>query len=166
MVSYNPYITWQYNPLHTLNNQVFFSSPRRIMVWKRSYKRHKTPCASSSCNPTRHVLRPVAPGFFLGGELIFKTYWLFDGSEIRRSPVDMVNTLPETNIAMENPPFGWYLPGRWGFSWAMLVSGRVSHCLPGFSTIPGGCLGFLNHQQWRGSPNIQTCMNGLNLEVF
>jgi len=24
----------------------------------------------------------------------------------------MVNTLPETNIAMENPPFGWYLPGK------------------------------------------------------
>ena len=34
-------------------------------------------------------------------------------------------TLPETNIAMENPPFWWYLPGKWGFSWAMLVSGRV-----------------------------------------
>ena len=26
----------------------------------------------------------------------------------------MVNTLPETNIAMENPPFGWYLPGKMG----------------------------------------------------
>ena len=23
-------------------------------------------------------------------------------------------TLPETNIAMENPPFGWYLPGKMG----------------------------------------------------
>ncbi len=31
----------------------------------------------------------------------------------------------ETNIAMENPPFWWYLPGKMGFSWAMLVSGRV-----------------------------------------
>ena len=30
-------------------------------------------------------------------------------------------TLPETNIAMENPPLWWYLPGfRWGFSWAIL----------------------------------------------
>ena len=35
-------------------------------------------------------------------------------------------TLPETNIAMENPPFWWYLQGKMGFSWAMLVSGRVS----------------------------------------
>ena len=26
---------------------------------------------------------------------------------------------------MENPPFWWYLPGKMGFSWAMLVSGRV-----------------------------------------
>ena len=34
-------------------------------------------------------------------------------------------TLPETNIAMENPPFWLYLPGKMGFSWAMLVSGRV-----------------------------------------
>ena len=34
-------------------------------------------------------------------------------------------TLPETNIAMENLPFWWYLPGKMGFSWAMLVSGRV-----------------------------------------
>ena len=35
------------------------------------------------------------------------------------------NTLPETNIAMENSPLWWYLPGKMGFSWAMLVSGRV-----------------------------------------
>ena len=35
------------------------------------------------------------------------------------------NTLPETNIAHENPPFWWYLQERWGFSWAMWVSGRV-----------------------------------------
>ena len=35
------------------------------------------------------------------------------------------NALPETNIAMENPQFWWYLPGKMGFSWAMLVSGRV-----------------------------------------
>ena len=34
-------------------------------------------------------------------------------------------TLPKTNIAHENPPFWWYLPGKMGFSWAMLVSGRV-----------------------------------------
>ena len=33
--------------------------------------------------------------------------------------------LPETNIAMENLPFWWYLPGKMRFSWAMLVSGRV-----------------------------------------
>ena len=36
------------------------------------------------------------------------------------------STLPETNIAMENPPFWWYLQGKMGFSWAMLVSGRVT----------------------------------------
>ena len=34
-------------------------------------------------------------------------------------------TLPETNIAMENLAFWWYLPGKMGFSWAMLVSGSV-----------------------------------------
>ena len=26
----------------------------------------------------------------------------------------IVDTLPETNIAMENPPFWWYLPGKMG----------------------------------------------------
>ena len=26
--------------------------------------------------------------------------------------------------------------------------GSLSHYLQGFSTIPGGCLGFLNHQQY------------------
>ena len=40
---------------------------------------------------------------------------LFDGSEIRDSPGEVVS---------------------------------LSHYLQGFSTIPGGCLGFLNHQQW------------------
>ena len=35
------------------------------------------------------------------------------------------DTLPETNIAMENPQVWWYLPGKMGFSRAMLVSGRV-----------------------------------------
>ena len=35
-------------------------------------------------------------------------------------------TLPETNIAMENPPFWWYLPGMMGiFMGELLVSGRV-----------------------------------------
>ena len=37
----------------------------------------------------------------------------------------IMSTLPETNIAMENPQFWWYLQGKMGFSWAMLVSGRV-----------------------------------------
>ena len=46
--------------------------------------------------------------------VVFQDILTVDGSEIRRSPVDMVNTLPETNIAMENPPFGWYLPGKMG----------------------------------------------------
>ena len=53
------------------------------------------------------------PGFFLVVG-VFQDILTVDGSEIRRSPVDMVNTLPETNIAMENPPFGWYLPGKMG----------------------------------------------------
>ncbi len=34
-------------------------------------------------------------------------------------------TLPETNIAIENPPFWWYLQWKMGFSGAMLLSGRV-----------------------------------------
>ena len=29
--------------------------------------------------------------------------------------------------------------------------GSLSHCLQGFSTIPGGCLGFLNHQLYNMS---------------
>ena len=36
------------------------------------------------------------------------------------------NTLPETNIAMENPPFWWYLPGKMGiFIGELLVYRRV-----------------------------------------
>ena len=35
------------------------------------------------------------------------------------------STLLSTNMAMENPQFWWYLPGKMGFSWAMLVSGMV-----------------------------------------
>ena len=46
-----------------------------------------------------------------------------------RSTFINVYTLPETNIAHENPIF----PGKYhqncGFSMAMLVSGSVSHCL-------------------------------------
>ena len=45
--------------------------------------------------------------------------------EIYKTHQLLVVTLPETNIAMENPPFWWYLPGKMGFSWAMSVSGRV-----------------------------------------
>ena len=36
------------------------------------------------------------------------------------------STLPKTNIAMENPPFWWYLQGNMGiFMGELLVSGRV-----------------------------------------
>ena len=39
-------------------------------------------------------------------------------------------TLPETNIAMENPAFWWYLPRKDGiFMGEVLVSGRVFHLL-------------------------------------
>ena len=35
-------------------------------------------------------------------------------------------TLPESNIAMENPPFWWYLPGKMVILMGeLLVSGRV-----------------------------------------
>ena len=44
-----------------------------------------------------------------------------------RLPSSVGIALPETNIAMENPQFWWYLPGKMGFSWATLVSGRVFH---------------------------------------
>ena len=37
--------------------------------------------------------------------------WLFK----KRDPYNgLWNTLPETNVAMENPPFYWYLPGKMG----------------------------------------------------
>ena len=40
-------------------------------------------------------------------------------------------SLPETNIAHKNPPVWWYIyQERWGFSWDMLVSGRVTFLKP------------------------------------
>jgi len=45
---------------------------------------------------------------------------------------------------MENPPCWWYLSGKWRFSWAMLVSGRV-HVF-GKSTIKGS-YGILHDEQ-------------------
>ena len=30
------------------------------------------------------------------------------------APKNTKDTLPETNIALENPPFWWYLPGKVG----------------------------------------------------
>ena len=35
-----------------------------------------------------------------------------------------------------------------GRNLAPVEVGSLSHYLQGFSTIPGGCLGFLNHQQY------------------
>ena len=40
--------------------------------------------------------------------------------------IGKMSTLWYTNIAMENPPCWWYLPGNTRFSWVMLVSGRVT----------------------------------------
>ena len=60
---------------------------------------------------------------------------------------------------------GWFIPSRvilsfyffgykkirccwWKKSCTSWLIGSISHYLQGFSTIPGGCLGFLNHQQY------------------
>ena len=37
-------------------------------------------------------------------------------------------TLPETNIAMENPPFWWYLPGKIGIFMGYVSFGEGSFC--------------------------------------
>ena len=43
--------------------------------------------------------------------------------------MDKIITLLQTNIAMENPPFWWYLPGQMViFMGELLVSGRVPVC--------------------------------------
>jgi len=36
--------------------------------------------------------------------------------------------------------------------------GSLSHYLLGFSTIPGGCLGFLNHQQYDWKTRLKESM--------
>ena len=55
-------------------------------------------------------------------------------------------TLPETNIAHENP--GIYKE-TWGFSWAMLVSGRVG-VVKWAPQISWRCR-LLNYQCWKGT---------------
>ncbi len=44
--------------------------------------------------------------------------WMLHGPELKPPQKLTTNlvycTLPETNIAMENPPFWWYLPGKMG----------------------------------------------------
>ena len=43
--------------------------------------------------------------------------------------------------------------------------GSLSHYLQGFSTIPGVCLGFLNHQQYKcfnGSTKFQNWINDIH----
>ena len=51
----------------------------------------------------------------------------------------ITSTLPETNIAMENPPFWGIYQERCGFSWAMLVSGRVKSIKLSFITTWLSC---------------------------
>ena len=52
--------------------------------------------------------------------------WVYPDSNPKAPGPKPTITLPETNIAMENPPVWWCLQGKMGFSWAMLVSGRVT----------------------------------------
>ena len=49
-------------------------------------------------------------------------------------------TLPETNIALENPPFSWYLPVNLGifYGYVSLTEGTKSHVLGGFFRSYGG----------------------------
>ena len=68
-------------------------------------------------DPLSHLLRRRPLG---GPFTLILTYGMTGGFWKTRD-----NPLPETNIAMENPPFWWYLQVKMGFSWAMLVSGRV-----------------------------------------
>ena len=44
---------------------------------------------------------------------------------------------------------GWTNYCWWKKSCQPVEVGRLSHYLQGFSTIPGGCLGFLNQQQYQ-----------------
>ena len=76
----------------------------------------------SRCRWRHPMAHPVfGNGIWKGNtSIVFASLWKF--------------TLPETNIAMENPQFWWYLLGKMGFSWAMLVSGRVTLRFCGIAT--------------------------------
>ena len=50
-----------------------------------------------------------------------------------------VNTLPETNIAVENPPFRWYLPGNMG-----IFRGYVSFTEGNATNVPWICTCVVN----------------------
>ena len=58
----------------------------------------------------------------------FFIMWSAQNQPLMYDQLDQFNidTLRKTNIAMENPPFWWYLPGKIGiFMGELLVSGRV-----------------------------------------
>ncbi len=79
-------------------------------------------------------------------------------------------TLPKTNIAHENPPFWWCLPGKIGFSWAMLVSGRVhkDEFLQIFLLCRFGCLKLTALQQKTDVHQtvLHQSMNFLSLPIW
>ena len=74
-----------------------------------------TPCKMNGWNPKIDGLGRCFPPFPFGGMFRFQPLVKFN-----------IDTLPKTNIAMENPPFWWYLQGNMGiFMGELLVSGRV-----------------------------------------
>ena len=121
MVSHHTRILWVHNPTRQLFS--FKDLPKRDRSASKSFS--KVFQSSGSCPTGWH---PAGDNFsryptYVPLPLEKPSDWTrpwtndectVDGSEIRRSPVEV---------------------------------GTLSHYLQGFKNIPGGCLGFLNHQQ-------------------
>ena len=67
-----------------------------------------------------------------------------------------LGTLPETNIAMENPPFWWYLPGKMGIfmGYVSFREGSMKHS----QTIQQ-----MSYNLEIGIPPFQKCWNSLRM---
>ena len=59
---------------------------------------------------TLRLIRLFCTSLCRNGPLSVKTWWPLWSEALKLQKY----TLPETNIAMENPPFWWYLPGKMG----------------------------------------------------
>ena len=83
------------------------------------------------------------------------------------------STLPETNIAMENPPFWWYLPGNMGIfhGYVSLQKGifnSETSAMPGWLYNPGGWVRVVSLQQGTsacGVAHVTIPADGIQLDT-